>query len=358
LILLISPEPWLGHTVSKHHYAIELAKRGHEVFFYGPPQEGPMRLLRVASPNGTVTLLCAPRVAPGLRYLPSKIRRVLEARWLRHLEAFVEKKFDLIWLFENSRFFNMRFAGDRVKIYHQVDLNQNFQPEIAAKTADHVFCTSKPIRDRLSTVRSDAIIVHHGVQTDPFDPSTEASLFSREQINCVYVGNLSMDYLDRELMLRCLERYPDVLFHFFGGFKTGDPFQSKLAEYENVRLHGKVEASRILPILANADILMVAYQKAHFQDQSNPHKMMEYMMSGKVTVATYTSEYECVSHLLAMCSQEGDYVELLGKVIDDLEAWNSPERIKERQTFAANNTYSRQLDRIAEALGSKGYLIS
>lgn len=344
--------------MSKHHYAMELAKRGHEVLFFGPPENGPMRLLPVASPEGAVTVLRAPRVARGLRYLPSGVRRALEARWLERLEAEIQKKLDVIWLFENSRFFDMRFAGDRLKIYHQVDLNQNFEPEIAAQTADHVFCTSEPIRKRISKVRSDAIIIHHGVQANPFDPSTETGLFSQNHVNCVYAGNMSMDYLDRDLIVRCVETYPSVQFHFFGGFKKDDPFQIRLGTYENVRLHGKVKASRMLPILSNADVLLVAYQKAHFQDQSNPHKIMEYMMSGKVTVATYTSEYERVSDLLAMCAPEGDYVDLLGKVFEEIEAWNAPEQMARRRAFAADNTYSRQLDRIAEALGPKGYLVS
>ena len=36
-ILLISPQRWDGFQVSKHHYAIELAKLGNEVYFVDPP---------------------------------------------------------------------------------------------------------------------------------------------------------------------------------------------------------------------------------------------------------------------------------------------------------------------------------
>lgn len=356
-ILIISPEPWEGHQVSKHHYALELAKRGHQVIFYGPPERGPMQLLDVYRSKGAVTLLRAPRVAPALRLFPSILRRKLEALWLRRLEAFIGNKIDVVWLFENSRFFDMQFAGDRLKIYHQVDLNQDFEPEIAAQTADHVFCTSEPIRKRLSSAHSEVTIIQHGTQSDPFESSTEAGLLSEGRINCIYVGNMSIKYLDRDLILRCLKFYPQVMFHFFGGFQKGDAFRELLEHYDNAFVHGKVHFSRILPILSNADVLMVVYEKSHFQQLSNPHKMMEYMMSGKVTVATYTGEYERVSDLLAMCSPEGDYVELLGRVISEIEAWNAPERINERKAFAADNTYSRQVDRIAEALGVKGYLI-
>lgn len=358
MILVISPEPWEGHAVSKHHYAISLSERGHDVLFLGPPDGGALRLEEVAQPAGRLIVVRGPRVAPGLRFLPAVLRRQLEARWLKRVECLVGKKTTVVWLFENSRFFDMRFAADRLKIYHQVDLNQDFFPDVAAETADYVFCTSRPIRDRLSVVRSDVKIIHHGVQSGPVIPAAEAAVFCSDRINCAYVGNLSMKYLDRELILRCVETFPHVRFHFFGGFVTDDPFETHLAAHSNVHLHGKVDSERILPILANADILMVVYQKAHFLDQSNPHKMMEYMMSGKVTVATYTSEYDQVHELVAMCPPDGDYIELLGRVIRNIDVWNTPELMARRTAFALDNTYSRQLDRIAEALGPRGHLIS
>ena len=37
VILIISPQPWYQLFVSKHHYAIELAKYGNTVYFLNPP---------------------------------------------------------------------------------------------------------------------------------------------------------------------------------------------------------------------------------------------------------------------------------------------------------------------------------
>ena len=358
-ILIISPEPWDGHSVSKHHYAQELARRGHQVVFYGPPEEvGCLKLKPVADNVGRLQVLHAPKVAPGLRFAPGPVRRFLEARWLRAVENVVNSRIDVVWNFENSRFFDMRFAGDRLKLYHQVDLSQNFHPTLAAKTADFVFCTSRSIRDRLRQIRPDTCVIHHGVQEDLFDPASEAQQLPENSTNCVYAGNMSMEFIDRDTIQRCIKAFPNVLFHFFGGFAKDDPFQGELAAWKNVRLHGKVVSQRILPILANADILLVAYQKSHFADQSNPHKMMEYMMSGKVIVATYTSEYERTNDLMAMCPPDGDYVEMLGEVIRNVDGWNTPELMAKRKAFAADNTYSRQLDRIVKVLGPRGHLVN
>ncbi len=38
-ILLISPESWGKSFVSKHHYAVELAKKGNIVYFLNPPSD-------------------------------------------------------------------------------------------------------------------------------------------------------------------------------------------------------------------------------------------------------------------------------------------------------------------------------
>lgn len=356
--LFISPEPWNAHTVSKHHYAMTLAKQGNPVYFLNPPNNQ-RKTISIHNIEGYKNLfvISAPQIAKGMRFYPSWLRRWLEKRWLRKLEKQIKKKIDTIWLFENSRFYDMRFAGNRLKIYQQVDLNQDFHPEIAARTADYVFCTSQPIFKQLNTVRKDVKIINHGVRIEQFDPMSEAALFSKESVNCLYIGNLSMKYLDRDLIVRCVKHLPEVCFNFVGGFDKNDPFQDVLAKHPNVRLHGKVDSSRILPILSNADVLMVVYQKEHFTDQSNPHKMMEYMMSGKVTVATYTSEYDAVSDLLAMARPDDDYVCMLEKVIGNLNHYNSNSLKAARRAFALNNTYEKQLNRIAQALGSHPHLL-
>ena len=362
-ILIISPEPWSAHSVSKHHYARELARRGHSVVFLDPPADGARGNditqvdLSGEGISGALHVVRSARVAPGLRFWPAILRRQLEARWLARLEREIGARIDVVWLFENSRFYDMRFAGDRLKIYHQVDLNQNFHPQIAAHTADAVFCTSRGIARRLEVSGKPVTIITHGVWTHPFDPEDEAALFSEPGIHCVYCGNMSMAYLDRETILECVSSHGEVWFHFFGGFKDGDPFRDQLARRANVILHGKVDPDRLLAILANADLQMLCYQKAHFEDQSNPHKMMEYLLSGSPIVASYTSAYAEISELFVMSGPGGDFREAFDYALKNLEKYDSPALREARIAFAMNNTYQRQVDRIADALGAHGRAI-
>ena len=57
----------------------------------------------------------------------------------------------------------MKFAGDRLKIYHQVDLNQNFHVREAAHRADICFCTTDFIKRDIIPYNDKVYKIHHGV---------------------------------------------------------------------------------------------------------------------------------------------------------------------------------------------------
>ena len=78
---------------------------------------------------------CTKSIVKGLRFYPKKIRNFTEKKWLEKLEDKIGQRFTTVWLFENSRFYDMSFAERRLKIYHQVDLNQNFHVREAASSS-------------------------------------------------------------------------------------------------------------------------------------------------------------------------------------------------------------------------------
>jgi glycosyltransferase involved in cell wall biosynthesis len=359
-ILLISPEAWDAHTVSKHHYALILAEQGHRVLFLDPPEPGRYGVvLEDVGGSPGLQRVRSGKVAPGLRWLPGPFRLLLEQRWLYKLEQQAGCPIEVIWLFENSRFYDLRFAGSRLKIYHQVDLNQAFHPEIAAHTADICFCTTELIRERLLPHSHRCYCLQHGVAIpkalSPLN-TAEQKRFPPGQIHAMYVGNLEMSYLDVELLTKIIELHPEVRFHLVGGYRPDGHLFQQLGSASNVVWWGQVESATIPFILQHADLLMVCYQSQHHADQANPHKLMEYLASGRTVVATYTSEYAAQRHLLAMAepgSNDG-YAELFASVLSNIQAWNSPSRIDARRHFAADNSYERQLERIQAHLHHHG----
>lgn len=360
-ILLISPEAWDAHQVSKHHYARTLASQANRVLFLEPPEPG-LRLLTLEPipEHPGVERVRAPRVAPGLQRMPGPLRRWLERRWLNRLERLAGCPIEVIWLFENSRFYDLRFAGSRLKIYHQVDLNQAFHPELAASTADVCFCTTELIRQRLLPHNPRCHTLQHGVAI----PKAPASLspndqhrFPAGQIQAMYVGNLEMAYLDLDLLAKVIEQHPEVCFHLVGGYSRNGALFQQLDSAANVVWWGQVESSRIPSLLAHADLLMVCYKAQHHADQANPHKLMEYMASGRTVVATYTAEYAGHQHLLAMseAGTNAGFTELFASVLANLNDWNTPERISARRSFAADHTYPCQLMLIKAHIQQHGF---
>jgi hypothetical protein len=350
-VLVISPEPWEAQAVSKHHFARVLAESGRTVLFLDPPAPSAKKL-EISDVEGVANLrvLRGPRVAPGLRFIWSGARRRLEKRWLVRAERLSNTSISTIWLFENSRFFDLRFAGGRLKIYHQVDLNQDFHHLVAARTADVCLCTTDIIRDKLRSVRPDVHKIHHGavvLDSSQNDPEI-ATAFGRPGKHAVCVGNLNIPYLDTATLSRLVEAHPGVTFHFVGEFNRASPFYLESVGRPNVVWWGRRDRGEIPGILEAADVLLVAYDAKRFRDQlASPHKVMEYLLSGKVIVASYTDEYKDKRNLVEMAGPGEDIDPVFERVIRSLDFCNAPARMVERRAFALQHSYKRQLDRVA-----------
>jgi len=351
-VLLISPEPWAAHPVSKHHFARELIRQGRPVLFVEPPDPSlrKLNLLAVPGEHG-IWLVRGPRLAPGLRFFPGLLRRRLERLWLQRLEQLAGMPIAAVWLFENSRFYDLRFAADRLKIYHQVDLNQTFHPQQAARTADICFCTTELIRRQLAGQNGRVFRLHHGLAPVYADLQLAASqqlLLAAPGVHAAYIGNLDMGYLDQTLLIRLIHSHPEVQFHLVGGFQEGNALRQQLKDCPHLHWWGRVPSSLIPRILERIDLQLVCYRAEHHADQASPHKFMEYLASGRTIVATYTAEYADHAELLAMseAGSNSGYLPLFQSVLTNLSRWNSPERMAARQAFAADHTYERQLQRI------------
>ena len=359
-ILIISPESWQAHAVSKHHYAMTLTAQGFSVLFLGPPSAGSQLAIEPAPGHPGLFIVQAPAVGRGLRFYPGFVRRRLEAAWLRRLELAFGARVDMVWLFENSRFYDMGFASNRLKIYHQVDLNQNSHPATAARTADVCFCTSDGILARLLPHNPRTHKIHHGtaVPAQPLALSTaqNASLQSGGP-NAVYIGNLDILYIDAELLAAATQAHPAVRFHFVGGYSPQGQLRKLAAHLPNVVWWGKVPSPLIPTILARADVVLCAYKAAQYAEQlASPHKFMEYLASGRTIVATYTDEYKDQRHLLEMVDDNAGYLAAFSRVVGDLDEYNSPHRQAERKAFAEAHSYSKQLDRIFSLLQQRNLL--
>ena len=355
-ILLISPESWNGHFVSKHHYAITLANRGYKVYFLNPPNNSLKRLSIEQTKYDNLWQISAPQVAKGLRFYPKVLRNYVERIWLENLEKNIGKTFTTVWLFENSRFYSMDFAGKRTKVYHQVDANQNFHMREVGISADVCFCTTDYIKNDLLHVANKVHKIHHGVtlNNDVYNLTKEQlQYFAGDTLHAVYIGNLDISYFDIEVFTILVRTFPDVTFHLVGNFSKNKTLYMTCEKYKNIKWWGRVDSHLLPTILAMSDIQLLVYKSTNNEDKkqlASPHKLMEYLASGKVTIATYTDEYKDKRDLLEMVDDSHEYLAKFTEVVNYLEVYNSTEKQKQRMDFAKEHSYEKQLDKIVSYL--------
>ena len=149
--------------------------------------------------------------------------------------------------------------------------------------------------------------------------------------------------------------FPEVVFHFVGNYQEDGKLYRACLDAPNVIWWGKVESSLIPPIINRCDILLVTYLAEQFRAQlASPHKMMEYLSSGKIIVATYTDEYKDKRHLLEMVDDVKDFPNAFARIVANLDEYNSAEQQAARIEYARQHSYDKQLDKIFTLLKKHG----
>ena len=354
-ILLISPESWDHIFVSKHHYAVHLGKRRNKVYFLNPPS-AKNEVMETDYEN--VWQVNYKGFPIGLRFFPSFLQKRVIAKIFKNVERLCKIKFNVVWSFDNSVFYDFSaLPAGVIKISHIVDLNQDFQMLIAASTADICFCTTDFIRKRLSEFNRYVYKINHGITRREEFPIDIPGI---NKVKALYVGNISSFYFDWNLFSEVASTNHFVDFIFIGpdGISNSVKRNSQTDEKEqvkslsNVYFVGQVPPHLVFSYLVQAGVLMLTYCADKFPEQlANPHKMMEYLASGKMIVATHTQEYtELVEKdLFLMSVKNKEYPQKFQSAIQSLAYWNSNEKQKARQAYAHENTYDKQIDRI-EAL--------
>ena len=355
-ILLISPEPWEGIFVSKHHYAEELTRRDNLILFLNPPVKALDAPLKIRHIKNNLILVDYKPQLKGAKFLPAFIRNWIENKFLLKLEQLIKRRVDIVWNFENSRFFDLNFASrDRLKIYHQVDLNQNFNPRLAAQTADIVFAVNDPIKESLLPFNDKVYKITHGLYLPNNQGGTAfqqwKKYFEMKRPKVVYVGNLDSFYLDTLILKKLIISRKDVDFFLIGPYRAENEIYQTFNKATNVFFVGKLPYYEIGPFLYSADILLLVYKADQFSDYlASSHKVLEYLASGNVIVSSFMKEYEHYNDLLNMARNNSEIPLLFDEAINNLERYNTPSFKHKRKEFALGFTYSKQLDRIIQKL--------
>ncbi|WP_258101575.1 glycosyltransferase [Marinoscillum pacificum] len=344
-ILIISPEPWHHIHVSKHHYALELAKNDAHVFFLNPPthvwqcQNTSQDNLKVVDYSG---------FWPGLYRLPGVFRRANQRAVLRKLKELVQCHFDIVWSFDNSVFYDMEVFGSAFKISHIVDLSQDFQTARAARSADLCLGVIPKIVDRLRRYNDNTYLIKHGVHIYPC--SEQVTLPGDGKVKALYFGNLKMPHLDWSLLRNAAMTHAEVDFVLLGSGHESVP--ADVSSLLNVHLLYPVPSEDLSCYMNAADILLLFYQKEYYMNYASPHKMMEYLSSGKPIVASYTADYKQHEDLIQMARTQEEWLEELAKTIDLQEKGEEQSLATRRISLCYSNAYDQKVGYIGGLISS------
>jgi hypothetical protein len=369
-VYILSPERWGIMRVSKHHYALELAEKGNDVYFIEPPflsNKGVQVTALEEQPR--LHIVKYKPVFRGQRFLPSFIYNLL-LRWqIRILKKAIGKSPDVVWCFEPYRFLNLQWFGAPVTLFFAADrFSKDFLPPEIFATSFNLGISDSIVRELHPSGRPVYFINHglskHFAELAARNIGQTASAKPAVPVKAGYIGNLLMEPPDRATMRKVIEENRDVQFVFWGQYeKSGNlgehdnpavrEFVAFLKSQPHVQLRGAVHPSALSLEMGKMDLFWICWQvnKSKLWDGSNAHKMLEYFSMGKPVVSHYMSTYRG-SELIDMLptTDNSGYTSLFAEVLQRVKN-GEPEAVqKARIRFALDNTYSRHIHYIEELI--------
>jgi hypothetical protein len=368
-ILLISPQAWGKMFVAKHHYAVELARCGHDVYFLNPPEDRRKRFLRIEKENEHSSLFIVhhgPLFPLMLRFRFRILYDVLMKRHIRWLLQSLNQSFDIAWCFEPNLYSDLHWFGAKKNVYHPVDeLFYNYQ-FVPGKGADLVVSVTHEILAKFKDIKGKKLFINHGISREFVNASSKNHWQKHSPITIGYSGNLLRTDIDFETLKKCVQQFHKARFVFWGNYQlkhsnlAGNENPEILSFVEflkgapNVELKGAVALNELVREYERADIFIICYDIKRDQSHgTNYHKVMEFLSTGKVIVSNNITTYNG-SNLFRMCSSRtsnDEFVGLLGDTIENCEDYNAEELQKARKEFAAKNAYKNHILEIESNLG-------
>jgi glycosyltransferase involved in cell wall biosynthesis len=361
-ILIISPERWGINRISKHHYAIALAQRGNQVYFLNPPSQG----LKQASLSQTeIAGLFQIDYTPVLKGL-NKVLTLSE--WLfallnsfdiRKIQKILPGQPDVVWSFDPFRFQNLKQFNTQISIFHPVDYHPGTLDLKVAKTADIILSVSPVILDKYRSVNKPLFFINHGVSSVFLDQKRVLGKID-SKIRCGYVGNLLSFAIDWANLLQIVRENDQVEFHFIGPYSKNnlghavgtEGYINQLKMCKNVILHGALSPEDVSLKIQSFDFFLICYN-AEVYDKvvSNSHKILEYLSTGKVVVASRTTTYEQLAEgVIEMVRDSSELRERFKGVANSISTYNSEEEQRKRIEFSKRNGYDNHLIEIEDII--------
>jgi hypothetical protein len=360
--------------VSKHHFALELARQGNSVYFLNPPVEP-------ASAQAQKINIEPSSMQSGLFLInhrlnfPYKLKfhfiglfHALMRPHIRKILREIGKPIDIVWSFDLGNLYPFKlFPARAFKLFHPVDEPLNQTAIDSAKGADVIFSVTREILDKYRHLPVRKHFINHGL-AESFLRPVDVHKPPGSPVRVGISGNFLRGDIDREILLHIIRDNPEIRFECWGSYSIGQSniagnddeatrnFILSLKQNANVVLHGAVPAGELAASMHAVDAFLICYDVNKDQSKgTNYHKIMEYLSTGKVIVSNNVTTYADRPELVQMVGERenNDRLPALFKdVIQRLDHFNSLSMQQQRLVFSNNNTYRKQVERIETIVNS------
>ena len=368
-VLIISPEAWGLNFVSKHHYALELVKKGSKVYFLNPPVFNQRNKITLEEIKRDLYLLYYRPFFRGVNRIHLTFRNWFNRKTVRLIQEKIGKPIDIIWSFDPYRFQDLRIFEAFFRIYHPVDIHHTNLEYICVESADIVISTSNQILKRFDTMNTPLFQINHGLSDYFINPKKLKKSFIRnpKRINVGLIGNLHYRYIDCETLSFIIKNNSEVDFYFIGptgkSNLTNSLRNGRLINYlnsmPNAHLLGSKPSENLPSYLIELDLFLICYTgHKNVAEMANPHKLLEYLSTGKPIVSHYVDEYRDKKDLIQMADDNKDLAQVFSETVEHIKTFNSRDRKLKRIAFSKKHTYEKKLRKIETLLNQSSRKMS
>jgi len=371
-ILILSPQSWGNMFLAKHHYAIELAKYGNEVYFLNPPQSSKIKNnVEIVNSNIVDKLFLVNHslsFSYKIKFKWIGLFHFLMKFHIKKIEASIGKKIDIVWSFDLGNYYPFKyFSTESFKIFNPIDEPLNKAAINSAIGANVIFSITNEILEKYQHLNVSKHFMHHGLAKEFVEP--EKTNFVEDNIIRVGLsGNWLRTDIDTACLIKIINNNPNIVFEFWGSFQAKQnnigggtdeetkPFINELKAAKNVLLHGPINPKQLAAEFQRMDAFLICYDILKDQSKgTNYHKVMEYLSTGKVVISNNITTYKNLPGLLEMTNSRTNNIELpdlFVKIITNLDYYNSNDKMNFRKAFALSNLYSNKIKNIETLLES------
>lgn len=371
-ILILSQQDWGRMFISKHHYALELAKLGNTVFFVnGPDQQGSLKSGEVVVENTDhQNLYLVKHRLPYPYIIKYKFKALhdylIRAHFKKMLKV-VNKQVDIVWSFDLSDTLPLRAFSDKLyKVYMPVDELSEQTATKAAISADIIFSVTNEILSKFHSCNVPTHLIGHGVSEVFFSES--GTVGGGDKIRIGLSGNFLRPDIDWRTLGKVITENKEASFNFWGAYNNNDanlvsadgdssmPDEVKqMLSYNNVTFHGVVKSEQLASELKKMDGFLICYDIDKDQSKAtNYHKILEYLATGGFIVSNNVTAYHGKSELLIMPAERNNSMlpSLFKDAIYNVETLNSEQNRALRISFARKHTYKSNIAKIEQLINT------